>query len=314
MTSLWQYVDTAGQVQGPFTTNIMTAWASAGWFHEGTLVFEGDSDTSRPIFSIAELWEGKAALQETLHAKQTTTECCGADDSDLAEGLTGALSQMNLGRSAHTIVKPPTTTKVKTTKTVLENKVNPYESKLNALRGAQAGQVAWQTFQKASNHGGSEEIKGVADTVGEKMRRAPVSFKLGLVGGKDKKKKEKGEKEKNAPTSASPTDTAVSTTAAAEGRTETNAPVCKKRQLFAVVDTNTWIDEAFYLTTRKPASQQQQQQEKSDINREAFLQGLETTDVKIVLPSQVVRELDGLKEGHPLQSHSKPETRSNTPR
>jgi hypothetical protein len=91
-----------------------------------------------------------------------------------------------------------------------------------------------------------------------------------------------------------------------------------KRLLYAVIDTNTWIDEAYRLTMKAPTTPANQHhhenkennkerdcvEQKVDgegehawvINPSAFLQGLVITEVKIVLPSQVVHELDGLKE------------------
>jgi len=91
-----------------------------------------------------------------------------------------------------------------------------------------------------------------------------------------------------------------------------------KRLLYAVIDTNTWIDEAYRLTMKAPttpANQHHHENKENDkerdcveqkvdgegehawvINPSAFLQGLVITEVKIVLPSQVVHELDGLKE------------------
>ena len=99
---------------------------------------------------------------------------------------------------------------------------------------------------------------------------------------------------------------------------EAYVKMLNKRLLYAVIDTNTWIDEAYRLTMKAPTTPANQHhhenkennkerdcvEQKVDgegehawvINPSAFLQGLVTTEVKIVLPSQVVHELDGLKE------------------
>ena len=79
--------------------------------------------------------------------------------------------------------------------------------------------------------------------------------------------------------------------------------------LYAIVDTNTWLQTALHLTIKNPNathrlhhhSPGQEEEEEWVINPAAFLQGLATTEVKIVLPAQVVRELDGLKEGRQPQ-------------
>ena len=79
--------------------------------------------------------------------------------------------------------------------------------------------------------------------------------------------------------------------------------VCKKRLLFAVVDTNTWIDEALHLCSQRTEREGKEEVRKDvvGISKDAFLQGLATTEVKIVVPSQVVRELDGLKTQKELE-------------
>ena len=71
--------------------------------------------------------------------------------------------------------------------------------------------------------------------------------------------------------------------------------VCKKRLLFAVVDTSTWIDEALHLCSERTVREGREEASVVGICKDAFLQCFATTEVKIVVPSQVVRELDGLK-------------------
>ena len=288
----WHYIDNAGRMQGPFATECMASWTREGWFPGTTTVFSsGDlaaQRAGRPITAVPELW---AAAGHAVHAEAGLNAASAGDSCAKEEALAEDLSTLSLDEGQGTA-----TCGKKRVPAAVANKIN-------ALKGAQAGQRAWQSFQSKHSQGAGGSGTAVLDPT-----RAPVSFTLSGERGK---------------ASRSPTDARRSTSAAAAaGEKPQNARPdarrdggehcdhdgvlqCRKRLLFAVVDTNTWIDEALVLSSKRTEmtqegaegkdamSQVSTSRESVRINKDAFLQGLATTEVKIVVPSQVVRELDG---------------------
>ena len=85
-------------------------------------------------------------------------------------------------------------------------------------------------------------------------------------------------------------------------------PNTERHQRYLVVDTNAWIDEAFNLTVRRSNYDNEKGTTDFELNESIFFQGLATTDVKFVLPDQVIHELDGLKD----QEETDPAKREST--
>ena len=267
----WSYVDPSGTSQGPFDTATMRAWVEAGYFPADLMVVENGGEP-RGLQSIQELSGSSRPSQEDAVAVPEKSEGSSVID-ELFAGL-------SLGEEA--------------------------KKKKGAGRkkgSSEAGRVAWQAFSTKQQGGATQSSeRGTSGGGGEKgeegqgqgggrtangagtglverpenAARIPLSFKLSKGGSKGLRK---GGKTKHRAAATTVTTASVSVVPAT---TEEPCRRRRRRLLYAVVDTSTWIDEAFRLT--------------SGPDQCGFLQGLATTEVKIVLPSQVVRELDGLKD------------------
>ena len=314
-TASWHYMDNAGQLQGPFSTECMLSWAHQGWFPHTTLVFadaDGQGGGWR-IDEVKELWgrqqqevpakvlAGNSDIKTTVLKEIQTLDnsCCdqaqqkNAREADGEEMLLENLSALSLDGT-----------------TRRGNKRVPARAKSNTLTRAQAGKEAWQNFQKRQSSGGGEGEGG--GEMAHQPHRPPVSFKL--LGGErckasrnpDVLQRESSRPNKHLSAAAGALH-AVSTDQARPDApfdgADQDVLVCKKRLLFAVVDTNTWIDEALHLCSQRTEREGKEEVRKDvvGISKDAFLQGLATTEVKIVVPSQVVRELDGLKTQKELE-------------
>jgi rRNA-processing protein FCF1 len=141
-------------------------------------------------------------------------------------------------------------------------------TKKQLVRKAETSQNNWQSFQAGIKDGTK---KGAIVT--SATAHQPISFKLklGSTSGTHQKRKP----------SLESTTTALPLQAPAPSSHGDLAPKTqsRRRKRWLIVDTNTWLDHAFNLTPQ------------------LLLQDLQSTEVKIVLPAQVVRELDGLKLG-----------------
>jgi rRNA maturation endonuclease Nob1 len=299
-TASWHYMDNAGQLQGPFSTECMLSWAHQGWFPHTTLVFaEADEQgAGRRIDAVPELWPpqqevpskvlaGNSDIMTTvLKEIQTWGNSCNPREADGEEMLLENLSALSLDGT-----------------TRRGNKRVPARAKSNTLTRAQAGKEAWQNFQKTHSSGGGE---GEVGEMAHQPHRPPVSFKI--LGGERCKASRSPDvlpRESSRPnkhlSAASGAKNAVSTDQAPFHGADPDVLVCKKRLLYAIVDTNTWIDEALHLCSKSPGREGKEEVSMVGISKDAFLQGLATTEVKIVVPSQVVRELDGLKSQKELE-------------
>ena len=294
----WCYRDLQRKQQGPFPTSQMQLWWKNGYFPPNTVVFpEGTTEVEagNPISSVGIICGNADAENQD-------------EDTSISSLLKG-LSIEDGKSAANTNIK--------------------FREKGKKSRGktakTEAGRVAWQAFQskqmkqptrvEAKKEG--QEVTMVSSTSETSAfanrvpptdnivsTKIPLSFKL--------RSKPKKSKQPRAPAKAAssdgsnPSEGSGSSASVARPpappaplnqRTQNQPRHSRRHQRYLVVDTSSWIDEAFNLTTRR--THREGNEDKSsefELNKKAFFQGLATTDVKIVLPDQVIRELDGLKD------------------
>ncbi len=318
-TTSWQYVDMSGQLQGPFTSSMMRAWHVAGCFPKGFEVSPIGEDKWRPIETVREICfdnEVNVSAVSAVPAKGGEDQAIAIDD--LFAGLSLEAKKSSSSSSS-------SKTKKSTKKST------------NQDAASEAGRQAWHSFQskqrpkpRSCETSGTEKDESDEANGPGANTRVPLSFKLAATTGGNRSRS--GRKKQHATShgvaSAAALSSVACTASTANGSLPSSAanapeasssslpsssslttPRRRKRLLYAVVDTSSWIDEAFNLSlpakNHRPHRHQQQRQrlqggpserQQPAIDERAFLQGLATTEVKIVLPVQVVRELDGLKD------------------